>query len=138
MVRRLGKALLERGLSAERPLLILSGNEIEHALLALAAHHVGVPYAPVSPAYSLVSQDFGRLRYVVELLTPGLVYASDGRAFARRSPPRYRLRWRSRPAQATCWIAPPHRCPTSWRRPPPPRSTRLTTPCGRKRLPSSC
>ena len=83
MVRRLGKALLERGLSAERPLLILSGNEIEHALLALAAHHVGVPYAPVSPAYSLVSQDFGRLRYVVELLTPGLVYASDGRAFAR-------------------------------------------------------
>ena len=80
-VRRLGQALLERGLSAERPLAILSGNDLEHALLGLAALHVGVPYAPISPAYSLISQDFGKLRAIVELITPGLVFAASGRAF---------------------------------------------------------
>ncbi|WP_342364399.1 feruloyl-CoA synthase [Terrarubrum flagellatum] len=83
LVRRLGQALLDRNLSAERPLLILSGNSINHALLGLAALYVGVPYAPVSPAYSLVSTDFAKLRHVVGLLTPGLVYADDGRAFGK-------------------------------------------------------
>lgn len=82
-VRRLGQALLDRGLSAERPLLILSGNDLDHALLALAAMHVGVPYTPLSPAYSLVSTDHGKLRHVVNLLTPGLVFAADGAVFAR-------------------------------------------------------
>jgi feruloyl-CoA synthase len=77
-VRRIGQALLERGLSAERPLAILSGNDLEHALLGLAAQHVGVPYAPISPAYSLVSQDLGKLRYIVDLLRPGLVFAASG------------------------------------------------------------
>jgi feruloyl-CoA synthase len=80
-VRRIGQALLERGLSAERPLAILSGNDLEHALLALAAQHVGVPYAPISPAYSLVSQDFGKLREIVDLITPGLVFAASGSAY---------------------------------------------------------
>src|ERR687891_575651 len=80
-VRRIGQALLERGLSAERPLAILSGNDLEHALLALAAQHVGVPYAPISPAYSLVSQDFGKLRYIIDLVTPGLVFAACGAAY---------------------------------------------------------
>jgi feruloyl-CoA synthase len=80
-VRRIGQALLERGLSAERPLAILSGNDLEHALLALAAQHVGVPYAPISPAYSLVSKDFGKLRYIMELLTPGLVFTTSGTAY---------------------------------------------------------
>jgi feruloyl-CoA synthase len=83
LVRRLGAALLARGLSPERPLLILSGNDIEHALLGLAALYVGVPYAPISPAYSLVSSDFGKLRHIVGLLTPGLVFAADGARFAR-------------------------------------------------------
>ena len=82
-VRCLGQALLDRGLSAERPLAILSGNSVEHLLLALAAQHVGVPYAPVSPAYSLVSTDFGALKHVLALLTPGLVFASDAALFAR-------------------------------------------------------
>ena len=82
-VQRIGAALLRRGLSAERPIAILSGNDIEHALLALAAMHVGIPYAPVSPAYSLLSGDFGRLRMIMELLTPGLVFASDGLPFGR-------------------------------------------------------
>jgi feruloyl-CoA synthase len=79
--RRIGAALLRRDLSAERPVMILSGNDIEHALLGLAANYVGIPYAPVSPAYSLISTDFGKLRHVVNLLTPGLVFAADGAAF---------------------------------------------------------
>ena len=81
--RRIGGALLERGLSAERPLMILSGNDLEHALLALGALHAGVAYVPVSPAYSLLSTDFAKLRHIVALTTPGLVYAADGRRFGR-------------------------------------------------------
>ena len=79
----LAQALLDAGLSPERPLMIVSGNEIEHLLLGLAAIWVGIPYAPVSPAYSLVSTDFGKLRHIAGMLTPGLIYASDGRKFAR-------------------------------------------------------
>ena len=82
-VNRIGAALLRRGLSAERPIAILSGNSIEHALLALAAMHVGIPYTPISPPYSLMSSDFGKLRMIMELLTPGLVFAADGQAFSR-------------------------------------------------------
>ncbi|MGH8631871.1 MAG: feruloyl-CoA synthase, partial [Burkholderiales bacterium] len=82
-VRALGQALLDRGLSVERPLAILSGNDIEHALLALAAMHVGVPYAPVSPAYSLVSSDHAKLRYVLGLIAPGLVFAAHGQQYAK-------------------------------------------------------
>jgi feruloyl-CoA synthase len=82
-VRAIGAALLRRNLAAERPIMILSGNDIEHALLGLAAVHVGIPHAPISPAYSLVSTDFAKLRHIVRLLTPGLVFASDGAAFAR-------------------------------------------------------
>jgi len=82
-VRRIGTALLARGLSAERPIAILSGASIEHALLALAAMHVGVAFAPVSPAYSLSSPDLNRLRHVLKLLTPGLAFAQSGRQFER-------------------------------------------------------
>jgi feruloyl-CoA synthase len=78
-VRSVAQALLDRGLSAERPLAILSGNDVHHLVLALAAQYAGVLYAPVSPAYSLVSQDLGTLRQVARVLTPGLVYASDAR-----------------------------------------------------------
>jgi feruloyl-CoA synthase len=81
--RAIGEALLERGLSPERPVAILSDNDLEHALLALAAMHVGVPYCPISSAYSLVSSDHAKLRYVFGLLTPGLVFAADGEKFAR-------------------------------------------------------
>jgi feruloyl-CoA synthase len=81
--RRIGEALLSRGLTPERPIAILSGNDIEHALLGLAALYIGVPYVPISPAYSLISQDLGKLRHVFELLTPGLVFAADGKAFER-------------------------------------------------------
>ena len=76
-VRRIGAALLTRNLSAERPIVILSGNDLEHALLGLAANYVGIPYAPISPAYSLISSDFGKLRHIFNLLTPGLVFACN-------------------------------------------------------------
>jgi len=82
LVRTLGQALLDRGLGADRPLAILSGNDLEHALLALAAMHVGVPHAPISPAYSLVSTDHAKLRYILELLHPGLVFAANGERYA--------------------------------------------------------
>ena len=81
--RRVAGGLLERGLSAERPLAVLSGNDIEHALLELAAMYIGVPYAPVSPAYSLISTDFAQLRRVVELTTPGLIYVSNRKPFQK-------------------------------------------------------
>jgi feruloyl-CoA synthase len=82
-VQRLAGGLLKRGLSAERPLVILSGNSIEHLTLALAAIWAGIPYCPVSPAYSLVAGELERLRYVLDLLTPGLVAAFDTQRFAR-------------------------------------------------------
>ena len=82
-VKRIGASLLRRGLSAERPIAVLSGNDIEQALLGLAAMYVGVPYAPISPAYSLMSGDFGKLRVILDLLTPGMVFANDGMPFAR-------------------------------------------------------
>ena len=81
-VRAIAAALLERQLSPERPIAILSGNDIEHALLGLAAMHVGVPYAPISVPYSLVSRDFKKLKAIIEILAPGLVFAADGAAFA--------------------------------------------------------
>jgi feruloyl-CoA synthase len=73
--RRVGAYLLKQNLSAERPLMVLSGNDIEHALLHLGAMYVGVPYAPVSPAYSLPPSDLAKLRFIHDLMTPGLVYA---------------------------------------------------------------
>jgi feruloyl-CoA synthase len=82
-VQRIGAALLRRGLSAERPIAVISGNGVDHALLGLAAMHVGIPYAPISPAYSLMSSDFGKLRMIMDLLTPGLLFAVDGNAFGR-------------------------------------------------------
>jgi feruloyl-CoA synthase len=82
-VQRLAAGLAARSLSPERPILVLSGNSIEHLELGLAAMWIGAPYCPVSPAYSQASVDLGRLRYVLDLLTPGLVAAFDTRAFER-------------------------------------------------------
>jgi feruloyl-CoA synthase len=81
--RSIGEALLQRGLGVERPVLILSGNDLEHAMLGLACQYAGVPYAPISPAYSLVSQDFDKLRHIVDLLKPGLVFAASGTEYGR-------------------------------------------------------
>jgi feruloyl-CoA synthase len=81
--RRIGQALLDRGLSEERPLVILSGNDLEHFQLALGAMYAGVPYSPLSPAYSLVASDPAKLLDLVAQLTPGALFACDGNAFAR-------------------------------------------------------
>jgi feruloyl-CoA synthase len=80
--RRIASGLLARGLSAERPVVILSGNSIDHALVAFGAFYAGVPFCPVSPAYSLVSKDYGKLGFLMKLLTPGLVFAEDAGKFA--------------------------------------------------------
>jgi feruloyl-CoA synthase len=81
--RRIGQALLDRGLSSERPLAILSGNDLQHFQLALGAMYAGIPYAPLSPAYSLVATDMAKLADLIGQLTPGAVYATDGNAFGR-------------------------------------------------------
>src|SRR3954451_18758455 len=80
--RHIASALLARGLSAEKPVVILSGNSIDHALIAFGALYAGIPFCPVSPAYSLVSRDYGKLSYLMKLLTPGLVFADDADKFA--------------------------------------------------------
>lgn len=82
-VQAVGAALLETGLGQERPLMLLSGNSIEQAVLLLAAEYVGVPTAPVSPAYSLLSRDFARLRSVAELVPPAAVFVQSAAPFER-------------------------------------------------------
>jgi feruloyl-CoA synthase len=81
--RAIAQNLIDRKLSAERPIAILSGNGIEHGLIALGAQVAGVPFAAVSPAYSLVSADHAKLKYLFDLLTPGLVFAAEGRPFEK-------------------------------------------------------
>jgi feruloyl-CoA synthase len=80
--RHIASSLLKRGLSAEKPVVILSGNSIDHALIAFGALYAGIPFCPVSPAYSLISRDYGKLAYLMKLLTPGLVFADDADQFA--------------------------------------------------------
>ena len=80
--QNIAQALIDRGASRDRPIAIISGNSLEHALLALAAMYIGVPYAPVSPAYSLLSTRFESLEHVFGILRPELVFAGDGAMFA--------------------------------------------------------
>ncbi len=80
-VRRLAAGLLREGLSPDKPLMILSGNSIEHALLALAAMYVGIPYAPVAPSYSLAVRQYNALAHVWQNFDPGMVFVEDGAAF---------------------------------------------------------
>lgn len=80
-VRAIGQFLLDLGLSPEKPLIILSENSIEHALMALGAQHVGIPSAALAPAYSTVSQDYSKLRDIAGQITPGLVFADKGETF---------------------------------------------------------
>ena len=78
------------GLGPDRPLLVLSGNSVEHLLVTLGAYTAGVPVVPISVAYSLISTDHARIRAIAELVGPGLVFVDDG----VRSPPRW-TRWRT-------------------------------------------
>ena len=77
--RNITQALINRGLNAERPVVILSENSLEHALLALGCMVAGVPFVPTSPPYSLISQDYDKLKHVLRTVTPGMVFASDTR-----------------------------------------------------------
>src|SRR3954463_2946139 len=77
----IAQALIDRRLDDKRPLMILSGNSIDQALLTLAGFLAGVPVVPVSPAYSLMSQDYGKVKHIAALVKPGLVYAGDAAAF---------------------------------------------------------
>ena len=81
--RALGQALLDRGLSVDRPVVILSENGLEHAQLALGCLYAGIPYCPASPAYCLVSQDYDKLRHILDTLTPGLVFATDAARYGK-------------------------------------------------------
>ncbi|NNE76687.1 MAG: feruloyl-CoA synthase, partial [Pricia sp.] len=80
-IQLIGQFILDSEASVERPIAILSGNSIEHGLLALAAMHVGIPHAPISPAYTLKSTDYAKLRYCIEMLTPGLLFVQEGQLF---------------------------------------------------------
>ena len=82
-VRSIAQALLARKLSVDKPILILSGNGVDHGLMALAAMYAGIPYAPIAPAYSLQAQEFGALRQVFDRMRPGLVFAAEGARFER-------------------------------------------------------
>jgi feruloyl-CoA synthase len=81
--RRIGQALTGFGLSAERPLMILADNNLDHLRISLGALWIGLPFAPVSPAYALMATDFAKLRHIVQTLTPGLVYVPDAAPYAR-------------------------------------------------------
>lgn len=82
-VQHLASFLLHSPVSIEQPLAILSENSVEHGLMALAALHVGLPYSVFSPAYSLRSTDFLKLRQVMDALTPGMLFVQSGQAYAR-------------------------------------------------------
>ena len=77
------QALLDRGFGPDRPVMILSSNSIEFALLTLAAMQARAPVAPVSPAYSVMSADHAKLKYVFDLIKPGLVFVQNGEIYAR-------------------------------------------------------
>lgn len=80
---RVSQALLDLGLGPERPAASLGPNSIDVAILKLAAMQVGIPFVPVSPSYSLLSEDFGVLRHVFKVARPALVYVSEPQAFRR-------------------------------------------------------
>jgi feruloyl-CoA synthase len=81
--RNIAQGLIQRGLSAQRPVVILSENDLEHATLAMGCMLAGVPFVPTSPPYSLVSQDFEKLRHVLNTVLPGMVFAADSARYGR-------------------------------------------------------
>ena len=82
-VKSIAQSLLQKNISAEKPIAILSENSIEHGLMALAAMHIGIPYSAITPAYSLRSTDFEKLRHVINLLTPGLLFVQDAKKYEK-------------------------------------------------------
>jgi feruloyl-CoA synthase len=80
-VKAIANALLGLALSPQRPVMVLSDNGVEHALLMLACMHIGVPHCAVSPGNSLMSRDFAKLKANVELLRPGVIFADPVERF---------------------------------------------------------
>ncbi|HEX9812396.1 MAG TPA: feruloyl-CoA synthase [Burkholderiales bacterium] len=81
-VRQIAAWLLKQNLSPERPVVVLSGNGVEHGLISLAAMHIGVPILPISPSYALMSKDFGKLKFIFGLVKPGVIFVADHAPFA--------------------------------------------------------
>lgn len=81
--RAIAQALLDRGITAEQPILILSDNGIDHALMLLGGLFAGIPVSQVSQPYSLMSRDFGKLRHVFDVLKPSVIFAENGQKFER-------------------------------------------------------
>ena len=82
-VENIAQCLLNQDFTEDQTIVILSENSLEHALLALASAHIGIPYTPISPPYSLVSNDFGKLKHCLELMTPKLIFAQDGKVYEK-------------------------------------------------------
>ncbi|MAI92052.1 feruloyl-CoA synthase [Ponticaulis sp.] len=82
-IRALAQGLLSQGAGPDKPVMILSRNSIEHALIMYAAMWAGSPVVPVTPAYALLSQDFARLNYADKLTEPGFIYVDDGQEYQR-------------------------------------------------------
>ncbi len=82
-VENIAQYLINQDFTEDQTIVILSENSLEHALLALASAHVGIPYTPISPPYSLVSNDFGKLKHCLELMTPKLIFAQDGKVYEK-------------------------------------------------------
>ena len=141
-VRALSQALLDRRLSSDRPVLILSGNGIEHGLLALAAMFSGVLYAPIAPAYSLQAKDYGTLGQIFERIQPGLVFAAEGARLRARAEPRAAEGRRARRVVAQARRADVDAvhavCRARGRRARRPPWTTPTRGSARTRLPRSC
>ncbi len=83
IIRAIGQYLLDLELTPDTPVMILSDNSLEHGFLTFGAMHVGLPVVPVSPAYSLMSQDHAKLKYIFDLIQPGLLFAADGAIFQK-------------------------------------------------------
>lgn len=81
--RSIGEYLLGKGDTAEHGVAIIAPNSIDHALIALGAMRAGVPYAPITPAYALLSTDYKKLSYVLDLMSPAMIYVDDSEPFAK-------------------------------------------------------
>jgi feruloyl-CoA synthase len=102
--RSIAQSLLDRGLSAERPVVILSENSIEHALMAMGCLLAGVPFVPTSPAYSLISTDYDKLRHVLRTVTPGMVFASDAARYGKAIAATYAKAVRGQDPRYVDWL----------------------------------